>query len=246
MGAQQDAKKVQEIARYSVDVIEKTAPQYEGVLLCEGNENSVDVRLYQAVYPNLLVIPVGGWSQVKNYHPLLKRKIGGYPVYGIIDRDSLLKNEIRRIKRSGIYCTKLPFIENIISCPEIVRILCENCHKDYANSLSLVTKKLLKVLSKKLRDALPINIALDPSEPVVAVTIRIRGAYGSTVEKTVDEANIIYAYRDKAVANEVSEVLGILGRKRYYNFFISALEDDEMREKIVKAASKYLPQIEVK
>lgn len=242
---QEEVRKVREIARYSLGIIELTAPQYDGVLLCEGNENSIDVRLYQAVYPCLLVIPVGGWSDVKKFQPQLKKRMCGYPVYGMIDRDALLKSEIRKLKKAGIYCTKLPFIENVISCPEVIRILCDECHKDYQNSVDFVTNKLLEILAQKLRNALPINISLNSTEPVASITIKIKGANGSIVEKTVDESNIIYAYRDKAVANEVSETLGILGRKRYYNFFISALENEETREKIVRAASKYLPVIEI-
>ena len=65
------------------------------------------------------------------------------------------------------------------------------------------------------------------------------------IEKIVSSSNIIYAYRDKAVANETADIFGIIGRRRYYKFFGECLEDPVLCEKILKCAKTYLPDIEM-
>lgn len=221
-------------------------PIYKGVMLCEGTETSVDCKLYQAVYPLLLVVPVGGWSDVKRLHVIIKRKLRGcYPIYGMIDRDSRSKGEIKKLKATGIYCTKLPFIENVISCPEVVSLLAEEKGFDSDLSVNTIQKSLMHILSQKLRDALPINIPIGEDEPITSITIKIQKPNGVVIDKTVDEANIMYAYRDKAVANEAADVLRIVGRKNYYQFFMKCLDDEILGPKLIKCVAKFLPIIEL-
>ena len=229
-----------------LEVFEANPDKYIGILLCEGTETSVDCKLYQAVYPLVLVIPVGGWSDVKRLHAIIKKKLKNcYPIYGMIDRDSRSKGEIKKLKATGIYCTKLPFIENVISCPEIVTLLAEEKGFNPTSSVNEIQKSLMHVLSQKLRDALPINIPIGEQEPLTSITIKIQKKNGVVIEKTVDEANIMYAYRDKAVANEAADVLRIVGRKNYYQFFIKCLDDEVLGPKLVKCAAKFLPIIEL-
>lgn len=221
-------------------------PTYRGVILCEGTETSVDCKLYQKIYPLLLVVPVGGWSDVKRFQQIIKRKIKNcYPIYGIIDRDSRSKSEIKKLKSTGIYCTKLPFIENVISCPEVISIFAEEKSFSLNYTLSTIQKNLMGILSQKLRDALPINIPIDIEEPISSITIKIKKADGTVIEKTVDEANIMYAYRDKAVANEAADALRIVGRKNYYNYFMKCLDDEVLGPKLLKCVSRFLPIIDL-
>lgn len=224
---------------------EKFDATYEGILLCEGTPTSVDAKLYQEVYSLLLVIPVGGWSDVMRLVPAVRRKIPWCTVLGIIDRDSRSKGEIKRLRQKGIYCTKLPFIENVISCPEVIQLLSKQKNLSGDENLQKIQKKLMHILSQKLRDALPINIPIGEDEPLASITIKIKEANGRILEKTVDESNIMYAYRDKAVANEAADVLGIVGRKKYYRFFIDCLNDNQLRPKVLKCVSGCLPIIDL-
>lgn len=242
MPTPEQMKVVRSIVKYALDVFDKTV-QYEGLLLCEGTVTSPDVHLYQKVYSNLLVVPVNGCTEIRKLIFSIRKRMMGYPVYGIIDRDSLSKKEIKAWKEKGVYCTKLPFIENIISCPEILKIFCEKHGKDYNEETQKVRMALLHLLTGKLIDSLPINIPIRDDEPIKSIAIKIVKNDGNVVEKVVDMENIIYAYRDKAVANETAYALGINGRTKYYEFFIQCLEDEELAEKIVKSAAAHLPSI---
>ncbi len=234
--------KLRELANYAYDCFDEDENLF-GVLLCEGTETSVDCKLYREVYKGLLVIPVGGWSNVKRLVSPLRRRLPRYRVYGMIDRDSTSKKEVGRLEENGIYCTKLPFIENIISCPEMVRIFCNELKLEYEEIVKAIEGNLMNVLVQSIKDALPINVPIGEDEEINSVTIRMRRNNGTYIEKTVETSNIMYAYRDKAVANETADALDILGRRRYYEFFIECLGNPKLKRKIVKCAASYLPQI---
>lgn len=55
----------------------------------------------------------------------------------------------------------------------------------------------------------------------------------------------MYAYRDKAVANETALSLGIIGRKRYYQYFKNCMGNPAFRAGILKCISGYLPIIKL-
>lgn len=235
------------IAKQIVDneLEEVIAGRYKGILLCEGEVGSVDVFLYQKIYSLLKVIPVGGCTDVMRILSALKKRALGYPVYGIIDRDSLPKEQIRLYKENDIYCTKLPFIENIISSPEVVNVVCKSMKMDGKKSVKNVSQELLQLLTRKLLYALPINFPIRKFEKIKSVTITFEKADGTVVSKKVDETGVMYSYRDKAVANETARILGINGKKKYYEFFKKCLQNPELCEEILKSVRNYLPEIEL-
>lgn len=106
--------------------------KYVGVLLCEGEMNSLDVKLYSKVYPYLLVIPLGGWTDVAKLLRSIQKRNEDIKIFGLIDRDSNSKMKIKKLRQNeNIYCTKLPFIENVICNPEIIKVICEYKGIDY-------------------------------------------------------------------------------------------------------------------
>ena len=222
----------------------KIHPEYVGLLLCEGNADSIDVKLYRKVYPYLHVVPSGGWPQIKGIFSSVKSRMNGFPVFAITDRDAKFKNEVRELEKVGIYCTKLPFIENIISAPEIVKTIGKYYDMELECGIDYVKEKLLYLLSASLRDTLPVNILHSEEDAVASITFTINLKSGKNIEKTVNESNIIYAYRDKAVANETADIFGIVGRRSYYRFFAECLDDPELCERIVRRARTYLPDIQ--
>ena len=219
------------------------AEQYDGVLFCEGEANSVDVSLYQKVYPSYFVVPVGGWSSVITFQRYLRRRVHSCPIYGIIDRDDLSKKEIKKREKEGIYCTKLPFIENIIASPEVIELIGKELGIPAEQGIEDVERKLMKILGRRLNSALPVNMGLEENVDVSSITVTIRTASVTVIEKTVSCKEILYTYRDKAVANEAAVTLGLSGKKQYYDFFRSCLENPRLTASILKSVSRYLPEI---
>lgn len=77
------------------------------VVFVEGEKNSYDYLFYQEILKdeNYHVIPCGGCSQVVNYVKVKNAysKFSHINVYGIIDRDFRMENEINSLESDGIF-----------------------------------------------------------------------------------------------------------------------------------------------
>ncbi|MBR6253482.1 MAG: DUF4435 domain-containing protein [Clostridia bacterium] len=235
-----------EIAFWAFDEVKK--PDHKlGVLLCEGDENSIDKYVYEIVFPDLLVIPVGGCSNVTRLIPRIRELLSlcDMYAYAIIDRDALSKKETKRLYQSkGIYTTKLPFIENIICSPEVLRYVCERQGISYYDTLEKVQKELVKILWQKLKEALPINLGIEKNERILFLKI-VASTRVKSIEKIVDKSTILYSYRDKVITTIVATHIGIKGKRAYYNYMLEMINDDQYRDALARAFAKFIPKLEL-
>lgn len=213
----------------------------KGILLCEGKEESFDRVLYNAVYPELIVVPSNGCTDIIKLIPFM-RKYSEYPTFGIIDRDNCSKRLIRKREREeGIYSTKLPFIENVICCPEVLKILCKIYGKNYSEVLREVRTALTEILADKMNLLNPFNIELPRDEVVQSVSITIV-TKSRVVVKNIDLANIMYTFRDKGIVGKVADAMGFRSREKYYNVLEEQM-NSENGSALIFAMAKYLPDI---
>lgn len=216
------------------------------VLMCEGNENSIDVKLYSKIYPYFYIIPSGGCSDITKLIHSIRKRNDDKLVLGLIDRDANSKKEIRILeKEKEIYCTKLPFIENVICTPEVIKVLCRYLNLDYKQTIKSIKESLMKAWINKLKDAFPMNVSISRDDLIESASISIKKKDGTIVEKTIDESNILYRYRDKAIASIVADSLMLKGRQAYYEFIKEKLDDPLISHDLLKAMKNYLPTIKV-
>ena len=216
------------------------------VLMCEGDENSIDAKIYSKIYPYFYIIPSGGCSDIAKLIPSIRKRNEEILIFGLIDRDANSKKEIRQLRENmGIYCTKLPFIENIICAPEVIKILCKYLNIDFERTIKTIKESLLKAWISKLKDAFPMNVSILRDDLIESASILIKKKDGTLVEKTISESNILYRYRDKAIASIVADALLLKGRQAYYDFIKKMLEEPIISNDILKAMRAYLPMIKV-
>lgn len=219
---------------------------HAGVLLCEGNENSIDVKLYSRVYPYLLVIPIGGCTDVINLIHSIRKRNEDVLIFGLIDRDANSKKEINMLKKEkGVYCTKLPFIENIICTPEVIKILCRYLNLDYKKTIKEIEESIMRAWINKLKDHFPINVSISRDDLIESAFISVKKKDGTVVEKTIIESNILYSYRDKAIASIVADAFSLKGRPGYYTFISEMLDEVLVSHDLLMAMRAYLPMIEI-
>lgn len=216
-----------------------------GVIFCEGAETSVDQAVYDTVYSDFLVIPVGSCCHVVRVTRAVRSALAynNLYAYGIIDRDDLTKKEIKRQNREGIYTTKLPFIENIICTPEVIFYICQDLNLDYEKVINNIKNQLVKILWKKFKESLPINLGFEANERIIDLKIGA-STKNRAIEKTVNRENIIYTYRSKIIITVVSSQVGILSKSEYYKKIIQMLQNPIYRPSLKKVMSVYLPVLE--
>lgn len=226
-----------------IDIIIKRDKSKKAVLLCEGTLTSIDYMIYKEIYPGFIVIPSDGCTDIKKLMPYMK-KYCEYKTFGLIDRDNNSKKQIRAMAReSDIYCTKLPFIENIICCPEVLKILSKIRQRDYGDVIGKVRETLASLLAEKLSLLNPFNVDLPKDCEVELVSIMIV-TKNSMIQKNIDLSNIMYTFRDKAIVGAVVDALDLNSKEAYFKFFENAL-NGEYREQLLFAVAKYLPVFEI-
>ena len=229
-----------ELAEY-VDEMMKNDKSKKAVLLCEGKYESIDYMIYKEVYPEFIVIPSEGCTDIKNLMPFMK-KYCEYRTFGLIDRDNNSKKKIRAMaKEKDIFCTKLPFVENIICCPEVLKILSKVKGIEYSDVIGKVRTTLSNLLAEKLSLLNPFNVDLPRDCRVELVSITIVTNTG-VVYKNIDSVNIMYTFRDKAIVGAVSDALNFNSKDAYCKFLYNAL-NGPYREQILIALARYLPVI---
>ena len=230
-----------ELAENSAQVMEKDKSK-KGVLLCEGTKESMDMYIYSRIYPEFIIAPAGGCTDIRRLMPFM-HKYFEYQVFGLIDRDNCSKRMIRNLeKMEGVYCTKLPFIENILCCPEVIKLIAIECGKDASEVLKRVRKGLTSLLVDKMSLLNPFNIDLPEDKEVQIVSVSII-TKSRAVHKTIDLSNVMYTFRDKAIVSQVADAMDFRGRENYYKFLKEQIEGIR-GEKILLAIAKYLPEIQ--
>ena len=235
-----------DIINQVLDSVEKD-PNLIGVLLCEGCPTSIDKTVYSAIFPNLLVVPVGSCTTILRLLPNIRKKLKVHEVfaYGIIDRDALSKQVIKNLQKDkGIYATKLPFIENIICTPEVISYICKARKLEYSRVKKRIQDELIKMLWQHLKETLPLNIAIQKDEKIEYITIQAATRQKSVV-KLVDRESILYAYRDKVIVSVVANAVGIRHRKDYYEEIKKMLDQKKYHDSLVKVLAKYVPKLEL-
>ena len=201
-----------------VDEVMKSDKNKKAVLLCEGNMGSIDFMVYNEVYSEFVIIPCDGCTDVKKLLPYMK-KYCEFEVLGIIDRDNNSKKQIRALAREkDIFCTKLPFIENIICCPEVLRVFAKVRGLDYSLVISSVRKTMSSLLAEKMSLLNPFNVDLPRDEEVQLVCITIV-TKNSEIHKNIDLYNIMYTFRDKSIVGNVANALNFKSKEAYLRFF---------------------------
>lgn len=234
-----------EIENDVLDDIEKE-PSKIGVILCEGNQDSIDVAVYGAVFPDFVVYPVGSCTVITRLLQRVRRRLAAHQLYayGIIDRDGLSKSEIRHTFLTvSTYTTKLPFIENIICTPEVLKLVCQKRGIDYTSTRKRIQAELVKFLWRHLKETLPINIGIQKWETIESISFVVK-TKKQQITKKANHDSILYVYRDKAIVGIVSNAIGLGTRLEYYALIKEMLQEEEYREALVRRMSKFIPKLE--
>lgn len=84
-----------------------------------------DARLYQAIYPEFKVWPVGGCENVVSYTKAFNANVEKFnkQYFGLTDRDLRSEEEIATLAQSSIYVTPVAIYENLFLQKEIIHFV---------------------------------------------------------------------------------------------------------------------------
>ncbi|WP_201796485.1 DUF4435 domain-containing protein [Escherichia coli] len=131
------------------------------IVFVEGENGSYDVSLYRAVLNSYLVIPSGSCSQVIQNVKALRasEKLHYMEVFGIIDRDRRVENEIQSLLEYGIYTLSVAEVENLFCVPEVITLVSERLVRNPDKDLQSVKDFVFRKISSELDTQISLRVA---------------------------------------------------------------------------------------
>ncbi|WP_304346587.1 AAA family ATPase [Capnocytophaga leadbetteri] len=97
------------------------------ILFCEGKKSSLDIQIYEILFPNYTIIPLEGCSNVINYtRAFNKIPNKNSTAIGIVDRDFRTDEQINKFISEKIYVYSVAEIENLFLLEDFIQIFAKN------------------------------------------------------------------------------------------------------------------------
>lgn len=249
------------------NLILKIIGNRKNVIFTEGDLSSLDCKIYQKIYDDYFIVPVGGYQNVINSVKGMKNNpsLHYLNAYGIIDRDFRKDEEIRLLQESNIYSLNVAEIENLLCTEKVIRIISEYLHLDPDEIFHEVKTFILEELKKNFvrqvskYTAVRIQSKLKSFNKNVIGEVNLNNAFGeliSTIDITeiynesasifqsiIDNADYEKAlkhYNEKSLLKRISPKFGLnLGE---YEELIVRLLFTDMKNDLVNAFKDYSPE----
>lgn len=237
------------------------------ILFVEGEKNSLDTRLYSALYPEYHVMACGSCTQVITRTKALQKtkSLHNIDVYGIIDRDYRTEYEIDSYKDDNIFTVQVAEVENLFLVEELIRIIAKHEHMDENETVEKIKKyicdeRLGNQIESQICQSVVANIkyrlqtadvskknekeAKDSLEQVWKELNydTIKSDHEQVFQKahqTRDYAVILKIFNEKGLAKSIGHYFGKQNND-YCNLVLRMLQSGNHPE-IAEALAKYLP-----
>ncbi|MEO8240080.1 MAG: AAA family ATPase [Flavobacterium sp.] len=115
------------------------------ILFCEGKSNSLDIKIFEILFPNFTITASSSCSDVINYvRSFNKIPNRNVEAIGFIDRDFRTQEQLNKLENENIYSYSVAEIENLFLIKEFVSKYAE--YKKESIDLQKLENKVLKLL----------------------------------------------------------------------------------------------------
>ena len=242
----------------------------KNVLFVEGANNSYDIQLYSALYPDYYVVPCGGCDQVISNTKAFASttELHSLKAYGIIDRDYRSDEELSALSAKGIFSLEVAEIENLFLVEPVLRIAAERfACSDIEEALKSIREYVIRQrfageldrqigqaaishLKTQLRgieiDRADSNSISDSYTDAIAkidpkAELSVLRARFENVLRAADYKSVLRLFNAKGISNSIGHYLGINDRE-YRAKVINLLRSD-CAEKLLDALRPYVPNL---
>lgn len=238
------------------------------VLFVEGETQSYDTKIYQAIYGGYYVVPCGGCSSVVAWTKAFinNTQMHDKECYGIIDRDYRNDNEIEKNKQNNIYTCEVAEVENLLITEEMIRAVAKTMALDEDKIFDKVKKyvvedRFCKQIDSQVCQAVVSEIKFqlgvvnlsNSNESKVKEELetafrnisfddiknRIEEKFSDIAEKKV-YSDVIRVFNEKKIAKSIGHFFG-LKDEEYCDFVVRQIQNKN--KDYITAIKKYLPPI---
>lgn len=239
----------------------------KNVIFVEGESNSYDTQLYTELYPNYLIVPCGGCSQVISRTKAFSNnpELHDCEVYGIIDRDFRSEHEIKKYKSKGIYTINVAEVENLFLVEELIKLMAEQFGENVDTAFHNVKQFVIDVrfsnqINGQICESVVAEIKYRLSSAEISKTDetkakeslesvlssidydQIKSEQEQKFQQVLNSGNykeVLKVYNKKDLSKSIGHFLGI--DNKYYCSKVISLLRGSKHDEIVAALSPYLP-----
>ena len=228
------------------------------ILFCEGKKSSLDIQIYEILFPNYTIIPLEGCSNVINYTKAFNKISENSTAIGIVDRDFRTDEQINKFSDENIYVYSVAEIENLFLLEDFIQIFLQNKKEriDIENLKEKVIDKLEKdkelqisnyvtsyinyIFSEEHIKNAKTQTAIKSNFDDFIAKIDIDKLYNKRKEeieriiKEKDYLEAIKVYNNKGLLKEIEDLLRYKSRK-YSDDSLIILKDSEEAQKVLRA-----------
>ena len=180
------------------------------ILFCEGDNQSLDYRIYSELFPDAIIRPVGSCKNVINYTSSFNKLPELiHNAYGIVDRDFRTYEDIQLLKEKDVYVLKVCEIENLFIDEEYLNefAIKVNATKPIVEDIK---SRFIKLVKSDL-NRICLEILCNTTTNAVQYT-RIHGKNIEEIKKSLELKFDLECEYDRIK----SELSGYLDQQNYY------------------------------
>lgn len=131
------------------------------IVFTEGDNSSWDYQLYQVLFPDKTIYPLGGCSKVLEATKAFNSHTGLHhaTVQGIIDRDRRSDEDISKMEQNGVTVLKVAEIENLFLLESVIKSVARHMSKDPDSVFQTVREKIIDRFRAELETQVTLNMA---------------------------------------------------------------------------------------
>lgn len=236
------------------------------VVFVEGENGSYDVSLYREILSNFLVIPKGNCTQVIQTVKAMKAnsQFHHLDVYGIIDLDRRVPEEIYELEKSSIFVLNVAEVENLFCTKEILNIFSKQLRRDPDADFQVISDYLFLQFQSDLETQVSLRVISEIKFQFNKLDEKTKGVnsiklalgqltndtfiddlYESVLSTFNDAINtknydkLLALYNRKKLPIIINKHLNVIGDNNLPEFILRLARDDKDRVEITNALKKY-------
>lgn len=147
-----DWQEIEEIDQFPEPMVLQILGSRRPILFVEGTTGSIDIAVYESLFPERLVIPRESCSNVRHSTTALRSlpQLHHQEAFGFIDRDHRSDEEIDSYQREGVFAADVAEVESLFLLPEVVQFVSKHLKRKPIQDIDQVKAVLFDALRQEL------------------------------------------------------------------------------------------------
>lgn len=185
------------------------------IIFLEGDASSIDYEIYEQVYVDKTLKPVGSCEKVVQIVKAFRDQQGFHHIesFGIIDRDRRQQSDVISLNRNGIWVLDVAEAENLLLIEPIVREVARHMGKDIDDVFNQVRQNIIAFFATQIDS----QILLHYKEILRREYLALSNFASNDISSALIEIDSMFAAIDKqAIYTQIdTDFRSILARQDY-------------------------------